>query len=234
VSRATTTATHPAAVAFVAAHDEEDTVASTVKELLALPAIREVVVVADGCTDRTVPEAMGAGARVLVTPRRLGKGGALEGALWRVATSAEVVVFVDADVGETAGEVSALIESVGSGGASLSVGVLPSLEGGGFGMVKRMAAFVIRTLTGVRVRAPLSGQRALTKEALELCRPLAAGFGVETAMTIDAARLGLRIVEVPVTMWHRQTGRSVRGFTHRARQGVDILRAAAPRLLRLR
>jgi len=222
------------AVAFVPAHDEEDTIARTVKELLALPAIAQVVVVADGCSDRTATEAVGAGARVLVTPRRLGKGEALEGALRLAGGPSDLFLFVDADVGDTAGEVSALLDEVASGRASLAIGVLPPLEGGGFGLIKRMAAELIRALTGLSVRAPLSGQRALTRDALEACRPLARGFGVETGMTIDAARLGLRIVEVPVPMRHRPTGRSPRGFAHRARQGVDILRGVVPRALRLR
>ena len=74
--------------------EEEDTVARTVKELLALPPIAEVVVIADGCSDRTASEAVGAGARVLVTPTRLGKGRALDNIfterLWRTVKYEEV------------------------------------------------------------------------------------------------------------------------------------------------
>lgn len=79
--------------------------------------------------------------------------------------------------------------------------------------------------------APMSGQRALTAEALAALRPLAGGFGVETAMGIDAARAGLRVMEVPVAAAHRPRGRGVAGFAHRARQGVHLLAAALPRLL---
>jgi hypothetical protein len=35
-------------------------------------------------------------------------------------------------------------------------------------------------------------------------------------------------------MTHRQTGRSVGGFVHRARQGIHILAAGVPRVLGLR
>jgi hypothetical protein len=49
-------------------------------------------------------------------------------------------------------------------------------------------------------------------------------------MTIDAVRAGLRVLEVPIDgLAHRATGRGVRGFAHRARQGADILAAVAGR-----
>jgi hypothetical protein len=100
--------------------------------------------------------------------------------------------------------------------------------------VKRAAARAIRILGGLRVREPLSGQRALTGKALETVRPLALGFGLETAMTIDAARAGLRVVEVPAELRHRPTFRDLRGFAHRGRQGWDILRAVVPRAIGVR
>jgi hypothetical protein len=50
-------------------------------------------------------------------------------------------------------------------------------------------------------------------------------------MTIDAVRGGFRVVEVPVGVDHAHTGRGVAGFSHRAAQGWDLLRALWPRLL---
>ena len=61
---------------------------------------------------------------------------------------------------------------------------------------------------------------------MEAVRPLAGGFGVETAMTIDAVRAGVRVVEIPIEgLEHRPTYRTPRGFLHRGRQGWDIARA---------
>jgi hypothetical protein len=77
----------------------------------------------------------------------------------------------------------------------------------------------------VRTAAPLSGQRALTWAALEAVTPFAPGFGMETGMTIDAVRAGLRLAEVELPLSHRATGRSPAGFLHRARQLRDVLRA---------
>jgi hypothetical protein len=101
-------------------------------------------------------------------------------------------------------------------------------------LVKGLSRNAIRALTGFDPAEPLSGQRAVRREVLEACRPLAEGFGLETAMTIDAVRLGFGVGEVPVDMTHRATGRSLTGFIHRAGQGADILRAVVPRALGLR
>lgn len=219
--------------AVVPAHDEEASIGLTVKALLDVADISEVVVVADGCTDRTAEEAAGAGGRVVMSPTRLGKGGAIEFGLDHLDRS-PLYVLVDGDVGATAAEAGILLREVASGRLDLAIGRLPPQPGGGFGFVKRLAGRTIAALTGFHAAAPLSGQRAMTVEVLEACRPLAAGFGVETAMTVDAVRLGFRVGEVDVAMTHRPTGRSAAGFVHRARQGLDILRAAVPRALRLR
>jgi glycosyl transferase family 2 len=223
----------PRVLAVVPAFAEEDSIARTVKSLASVDGVSEIVVICDGSPDRTVDEAAGAGARVLVAPRRMGKGGAVDSVLDRLEP-AEVYMLVDGDVGETAAEAETLLEEVVSGRLDVAIGRLPPQPGGGFGLVKLFSRWAIRTITGFEAEEPLSGQRSITRAALEACRPLASGFGLETAMTIDAVRLGFRVGEVPVDMRHRATGRSLAGFSHRARQGLDILRAVVPRALRLR
>ena len=217
-------------VALVAARNETGRIGSGVSALL--PLVDEVVVVDDGSTDATASEASAAGATVLRSRGRNGKGGALEGALRRLEP-ADVWLLADGDLGATAAGLVRLVEVVSSGGADLAIAVLPSARAGGFGLVKRTAAHLIRGQSGFRASEPLSGQRALTGHALEAVRPLAGGFGVETAMTIDAVRAGLRVVEIPIEgLEHRATYRTPRGFLHRGRQGWDIAKAVLPRILR--
>jgi hypothetical protein len=214
-------------VAVVAARDEIDRVAATVAALRGF--VNRVVVADDGSSDGTGAAAAAAGAAVIRRARSAGKGDALEAAL-EVAGDADVILLADADLGATAASLVGLLGPVRAGSADIAVGVLPAAPGGGFGIVRRVSATLIRVAGGPRMEAPMSGQRALTAAALAAVRPLAPGFGVETAMGIDAARANLRVVEVPVAASHRARGRTVAGFTHRARQGAHLLRAAAPRL----
>jgi glycosyltransferase involved in cell wall biosynthesis len=223
----------PRVVALVAARNEAERVAATVEAIRTIASVDEVVVVDGASSDNTVEEARRAGARVLLAPEGVrGKGGALEGALDRIEP-ADIYLLLDADLGATAKEGEALLVAVRGGLADLVIGALPRQAGhGGFRMVKRTASGVIRSLSGFRTREPLSGQRAIRREVLDAVRPLAPGFGVEAAMTIDAVRAGFRVLEIPVAMEHAVTGRDLAGFAHRARQGIDLLGAAITRLTR--
>lgn len=221
-------------VAVVAARDEAGRVGRTVLAIRRIPAVDEVVVADGASRDATAHEARTAGARVLVGPRRGGKGRSIDGALSRVEPG-DVYLFLDADLGETAAEATAILDEVVSGRADLAIGALPRQAGhGGFRIVKHSARLLIRLLSGYRATEPLSGQRALTSRVLDAVRPLAPGFGIEAAMTIDAVRAGFRVVEVPVAMTHAVTGRDAAGFAHRARQGRDLLWAATSRAVRPR
>ena len=60
-------------------------------------------------------------------------------------------------------------------------------------------------------------------------RPLARGWGVETGLTIDLLRKGLRVTEVEVKLAHRATGTGMRAQLHRAHQLTDVARALAAR-----
>ncbi len=93
----------------------------------------------------------------------------------------------------------------------------------GFGLVKGLARWGISALGGgFQATAPLSGQRAISRECFQAVRPFASGYGVEVALTVRALRRGMRVVEVETTMSHAATGRDVAGFVHRGRQFVHV------------
>jgi len=219
----------PRVVAVVAARDAETSVAATVEALRGLELDPRVVVVDDGSRDDTAARAAAAGATVVRLPENVGKGAAVRAGV-AAAGEADVYLLVDADTGVTAMGAAPLLAPVMGGEAEMSIGVLPPAGArAGVGVVKWLARAAIRATTGRRVDAPLSGQRAVRGELLRSLA-LADRFGLETAMTLDALRCGARVVEVPVDMDHRHTGRSAAGFAHRARQGGDILRALWPRV----
>jgi hypothetical protein len=203
---------------LVAARDEEAAIGQTVAALRRSFPDAEVIVADDGSRDGTADAAEEAGAVVLRLPRR-GKGQALSAA--ERAAPPGRLLLCDADL---SGDLTPLTQHEGD----LVVAAFAERIGGGFGIVKRVARNAIELLGGVRTREPLSGQRSLSPSARAACFPVAAGFGCEVRMTIDAARSELEIREVELPLAHRATGRDVRGFVHRARQLRDVLYASGP------
>lgn len=219
-------------VAVVAARDEAERIAATVAALLDIPGVDRVVVADDGSRDDTAARAAGAGAAVTRRSRPRGKGAALEAGidLALAGGPARVVLLADGDLGASARTLEALLPPVLSGSADLCIATFPAgAGGGGFGLVKRAARRAIAGLSAYSPVEPLSGQRAISTDVLREMRPLAHGFGVEAAMTVDAVRAGLRVVEVPCDLAHRRTGRTPAGFLHRGRQALHIGRALLPR-----
>src|SRR5690606_9377192 len=191
----------------------------------------EVIVVDDGSSDGTGAAAAKRGAAVVRLPFNMGKGAALTAGVR--ASRGEVLLFLDADLGASASEAAKLLHPVLAGRADMAVGAFPrGARPSGFGLVQGVARLAVRGLTGLEMASPLSGQRAVRRAVLERIGPLARGFGVDAALTVDAARAGFRVVEVPVDMRHRRTGRDAAGFLHRGRQLAHLFGALAPRLLR--
>jgi glycosyltransferase involved in cell wall biosynthesis len=204
----------------IPAKDEAERIAATVR---AAATVGQVVVVDDGSTDDTAARAREAGATVVVHDHNRGKGAAMTTGAAAVP-DADLLVFLDADLGETAAEAHRLVTAVRAR-ADCAIATLPPAKGGGHGFVVRLARDGIEQATGFQAVQPLSGQRALTRQAFEAVRPLAMGFGVEVGMTIDLLRNGYRVVEVPVEMRHRVTGSGWRDQWHRAKQYLHVRRA---------
>jgi glycosyltransferase involved in cell wall biosynthesis len=222
-------------VAIAAARNEADRVGDTLDALrAALPGAR-LFVADDASTDGTAEVAMSHGATVISRRRSHGKGGnvtaAAEAALSELPGGAPEPVFLvcDADLGASAGELVALVEAVESGDCDLAVAAFARREGGGFGFALRYARDAIEELCGFRATAPISGQRAMRTDVLREVLPLAEGFGMEIGMTVDAVRAGHSVAEIELPLSHRATFRTLRGFTHRARQLRDFRKVARAR-----
>lgn len=141
------------------------------------------------------------------------------------------VLFVDADLQGSAAALEGIVEPVLAGRADMAIAVLPpqARKGGGFGLVVGTARRGITRLTGWAPTQPLSGQRCLTRQALDSALPLAPGWGAEVGLTIDVLRAGGRVLEVPCELHHRVTGRDLGSQVHRARQLADVTRALTER-----
>ncbi len=217
---------------IIPAYNEADRIVATVTAARNLPGISEVIVVDDGSTDATGASAEAAGARVIRLPQNSGKARAMEAGADAART--DTFLFLDADLKETACRADVLVVPVLSGAADMTIAVFPTIpgRGGGMGLVVRLSRWGVNRACGRILSAPLSGQRCLRRAVLQSARPLARGFGVETALNIDALRAGYTVVEIETTMDHRVTGTDFRARLHRARQLRDVAFALFPRLLR--
>src|SRR4051794_18175902 len=237
---------------IVTARNEARRLVATLRALRATFPDAQLWVADDGSEDATAEVARGEGARVVEAPRRLGKGGAATLAAEAVLREGDpAVLLVDADLGESARELRKLVEAIAgvpdagatadagvtadaratadAGDADLAIATFARRVGGGLGVAVGSSRWAIRRATGRTMQAPLSGQRAMRPGVLRQLLPFAVGFGMETGMTIDALRAGLRVVEVELDLEHRSTGKTLSGFMHRGAQARDIARAYASR-----
>lgn len=237
--------------AVIPARDEAARIAATVAAVRRISAVDLVVVVDDGSTDGTGAVAAGAGALVVAHGHNRGKAAAMATGADAVARheSAESalagpgrppgrrpLLFVDADLEESAANVAVLLPPVVSGAADMTIATLPPQRtpGGGRGLVVRLARDGIASLTGFRAVQPLSGMRCLSRTAFDAATPLARGWGVEVGLTVDVLGAGMVVQEVPCELHHRVTGADWRGQLHRARQYRDVALALLSRRVRAR
>jgi glycosyltransferase involved in cell wall biosynthesis len=226
---------------IIPAKNEADRIGATVAAACGLAGVDLVVVVDDGSADGTAGKAAGAGARVVRHARGRGKAAAMETGAEAVRlvesgeqaggrTAPRHLMFLDADLGASAAEAGPLAEPIRSGAADMTIAIFSDrVRLGGFGFVTATAGAGIERATGWRPVQPLNGQRCLTRTAFAAALPLAPGWGVETGMTIDLWRKGMRITEVEVPLSHRATGSDWRSQLHRLRQLRDVARAVVVR-----
>jgi glycosyltransferase involved in cell wall biosynthesis len=224
----------PEITVVVSAYNEADRLGETLDAVKsAFPGAR--IMVADDYSADATPQIVEAAGLELVRPHKhLGKGGANSLAVMRLLSRGgppelPVVVLCDGDLGASARELPRLVEALEADEGDLAVASFARRVGGGFGFAVGFSRWAIGRRTGHEPNAPISGQRALKPEVVRAVVPFAPGFGMETAMTIDALRAGFRLVEVELDLEHRATGRSLRGFLHRFRQLLSFFRVYVSR-----
>jgi glycosyltransferase involved in cell wall biosynthesis len=176
-------------------------------------AVELVVVVDNGSTDGTARVAQAAGARVVREPR-VGYGYACAaGVRAAVEEGAEVLVFMDADGSFDAAQIPALLAPIGAGRADLVLGSRPAggMEAGAMPAHARFGNWLVARLMGLlyglRV-TDLGPFRAIRTDLLARLPMREMTYGWPTEMMVKSARLGARVVEVPVHYRLRRGGRS--------------------------
>lgn len=222
----------------IPAFNEARRITATVRACRALPGVDLLIVVDDGSADNTQDYARQAGAVVVRHSVNRGKASAMETGT-KVAAMRDLkdglprhILFLDADLGETAVEAIALIEILQASQVDCVVAsLLNDSKETKPGAVVRLARKGIEKATGWNPLSPMSGQRLLTREAVEAAMPFADGWGVEVGMTLDLLRAGYSIQEVPCDFTHRDAGDDIVGALHRGEQYKDVWLAIQGRKL---
>jgi glycosyltransferase involved in cell wall biosynthesis len=160
----------------------------------------EVIVVDNGSSDRSVPIAIEAGARV-IHERRRGYGQAyLRGF---AEARGDVIVMGDSDDTYDFSDLTQLVEPL-SRGADMVVGnrFAGGIQSGAMPWAHRYVGspiinFVIRLFFGTRIGDSQSGLRAFTRGAAGRLGLGSSGMELASEMIVRASRVGLRIAEVP-------------------------------------
>ena len=207
---------------IIPAYNEEKSIKKTINSLKKLRDIDEIIVIDDGSKDRTYFFAKECDVRVIKFYKNQGKGRALrEGIQY---CTGDIIVFLDADVGESAVEVEKIIVPVKNNLCDVAIARFgKAKKKGGFGLVKFISRKGVKWLTGQYVESVLSGQRVFKAEVLKSIS-IGEGYGAEVKMTIDIIRKGYRILQCDVNMQHRETGRDFQGFIHRGIQMYQIVK----------
>lgn len=222
---------------IIPAFNEEDYIANTIQAILTWTYNTEIIVVDDGSTDKTreiVYNMLNSyeNINLISLEKNSGKGNALMKGIKQ--TRGKIVMFLDADLGESAKEAIRLIHPIINDEKDMTIAILPSSKTkAGFGLVKNLARQGIYYFTGFQSKAPLSGQRAVKKEYIDQIVEFANGFGIEVGLTIDGIQNGWRVGEFDVPLRHRESKRDFNGFIHRGKEFIDVSKALIMRRRRI-
>jgi glycosyltransferase involved in cell wall biosynthesis len=200
--------------AIVPALNEAGSIGAVIAEIRAFDPGFEIVVVDDGSSDATAAAAAAVGAHVLELPYNLGIGGAVQtGYQFARERGFELAVQIDGDGQHVPAEVARLVEPVLDGRADLVVGTrfvgprayrTTRMRRIGIELFARFVSIIVRQ----KVTDTTSGFRAANRRAILLFAADYPHDYPEVEATVLVHRHRLRMVEVPVAMRVRSSGRS--------------------------
>ncbi|HWM90334.1 MAG TPA: glycosyltransferase [Thermoanaerobaculia bacterium] len=214
-------------VAVVAAYDEEKTIGTLTRRLLATfqgmeGLDSELLFVVEGRDEtRSILEEISRespGIRILYNPEPSGLGAAFRRGFDAVPADADYVLTLDADLNHQPEEVPRLLQRLRESGADILVGsrFLDASEVEGSPLWKRMLSgsvnLLMRFLYGVSVHDKTSGFRLYRAEALREIEFRRSGFAFLPEILIRAHQMGLEVVEEPIHFIFRREGKSKMAF----------------------
>lgn len=189
----------PSVTVICPVHNEAGRIGDKVRNLLALDYPQEklqLLVVGDGCTDRTLELALAEGAErveVVDLPERRGKAAALNAGLERA--NGEIVLFTDAGIVLERDSLAALAGHFANPEVGCVSGEDAIAGGGGEGLYGRLELLLRREEARLHSIAGASG--CLYAMRRSLCRPFRPGMAPDFLSVLDTVRAGFRALAEP-------------------------------------
>jgi glycosyltransferase involved in cell wall biosynthesis len=161
--------------------------------------VRDVIVVDDGSTDRTVEVARKSGAVVHSNPKNLGPEQSCENG-FRVAKrmGAEIVVTFDADGQHKPEDIPRFLEPVLNGQADIVVG--------NRGTKARITEYLFSAYANLRmgIHDPICGLKAIRMEVYDRVGYFDTVKGITAQLLFQAKKKGFRVMELPIEVDARE------------------------------
>ena len=188
----------------IPAKNESASVPALIEQLLALPGLKEIIVVDDGSTDGTGDIAEKLGATVIRHPYSKGNGAAIKSGA-RAATG-DILLFMDADGQHSPDDVHRLLQKLDQG-FDMVVGARQSGSQAsvGRGLANKFYNWLASYMTGQKIEDLTSGFRAVRRiKFLQFLSLLPNGFSYPTTSTMAFFRAGYSVSYEPIHAGQRE------------------------------
>jgi len=201
---------------IIPCYNEEDNIQECIKRIPETDNIREIIVIDDGSTDSTSQKVKQLqpsfnNLKLIRVNSNRGKGNALKEGFDKAVS--DILIILDADMSIAPEDIPKFIQLLAENKSSIVNGsrfILP-MEKGAMNIFRRIGnkifSFIFRILTGIKVTDTLCGTKAFFKKDYQQMIWGKCPWG-DFDILFNAARMRLKLLEVPVTYHLRLRGKS--------------------------
>lgn len=213
---------------IIPVNNEENRIYDCLTQLtLSIPKDYEIIVTADGCTDRTIELAKLFPVKVVNYQERLGKGGGILNAV-RFAEG-KAIVIIDVDLSVSADDIPNLVNALRDsdivlGSRNLENSVIQLKPPFHRKVLGKAFNWIFRRLFKINVFDTQCGFKAVRREVFkDLSNDLhVEGFAFDVDLIVKAHKRGFKIVEIPI-VWSYKKGSRVNSLYQIYAMGRDLL-----------
>jgi glycosyltransferase involved in cell wall biosynthesis len=194
-------------------YNEEETLATIVERVLAIPRLLEIIIVDDCSSDRSgeiaanLAETHAPKVRAVRQAKNSGKTEALKTGF--ALTTGEIVIVQDADLEYDPNEILAVIQPILDGYADVVYGSRFLVRKAArvlyyyHYLANKLLVTISNALTNLNMTDVETGYKAFRGDIIRNMIIVSSGFGFEVEVTAKIAKLGCAIYEVPISYYGR-------------------------------